>query len=58
MACHHCNMMSEYYAIRENQEQRAEQYGAGYATETAEFYQQEPRVTFKDFLQANVNRRD
>jgi Trp operon repressor len=58
MACHHCNLMQEYYAAREAQEQRAEMYGAGYATETREFYEtQEQRVTFKAFLQQSMDRR-
>ncbi len=51
MACHHCTMMSEYYSAREAQEQRAEQYSAGYTTEQAEFYELiEPRITFKQWL--------
>lgn len=48
----HAQRMSEYYAAREAQEQRAEMYSAGYATELAEFYAtQEERLTFKSYLQ-------
>lgn len=48
----HAQLMAEYYSYREAQEQRAEQYSAGYATELATFYEQvEERVTFKSYLQ-------
>lgn len=47
---HHEQLMSEYYAAREYQEQEAKQYGAGYDTETAEYYAYHERVTFKAFL--------
>ncbi len=43
MSCHHCEMMNTYYSARQAQEERAEQYGAGYETV-------EPKVNFKDFL--------
>lgn len=48
----HSELMAEYYAARNAQEERAEMYSAGYATELAEFYAtQEDRVTFKAWLQ-------
>lgn len=48
----HAQLMSEYYAAREAQERRAEDYSAGYETERAEFYEAvETRVTFKAWLQ-------
>lgn len=51
MACKHCTSMAEYYAVREAQEQRCEEYSKGYSTETEEFYRDvETRVTFKDWL--------
>lgn len=51
MACKHCELMGEYYAIREAQEQRAEQYSAGYKTELKDFYENvEKRFVFKDYL--------
>ena len=51
----HAQFMSEYYAARDSQEERAEEYSAGYATETAEFYAtQEERVTFKAWLQQSA----
>lgn len=51
MSTAHDQLMSDYYAAREAQEQRAEDYSAGYATELAEFYDtQETRVTFKAWL--------
>lgn len=51
MSCHHCNLMNGYYAEREAQERRAEDYSLGYETETREFYVEvEPRVTFKQWL--------
>ncbi|MGW6255474.1 hypothetical protein [Streptomyces sp. NPDC055085] len=51
VACHHCLMMAEYYAMREAQERRAESYSAGYQTETRDYYRTvEKRVTFHDFL--------
>ena len=53
----HSQLMSEYYAARNSQEERAEAYSAGYATETAEFYAtQEERVTFKSWLQRGSSR--
>lgn len=42
--------MSEYYAARDAQESAAEQYGAGYPEETAEYYAYHPKITFKEFL--------
>ena len=51
MACHHCGMMSEYYAARNAQEAKAEDYSNGYRTEKREFYDSvERRFTFKEFL--------
>lgn len=58
MACYHCNMMAEYYAARNAQEEHAEDVSHGYKTEREEFYNQEPRVNFKDFLQARMMSRD
>ena len=50
----HSELMAGYYSAREAQELRAECYGYGYATETADFYAtQEARLTFKDWLIAN-----
>lgn len=46
----HAELMAEYYAAREAQEQRAQDESAGYATELAEFYEREERVTFKSYL--------
>lgn len=52
MACNHCTMMDEYYAIRYAQETRVEDYSKAYATEEKEFYSTvEPRFTFKAFLE-------
>jgi hypothetical protein len=51
----HKRLMEEYYAAREAQERRAEDYSYGYETETNEFYAFiEERITFKDFL---INRK-
>jgi hypothetical protein len=44
-------LMSEYYCARDAQEQRAEDYSAGYSAELQEFYDYvEPKLTFKEFL--------
>lgn len=50
MSCHHCNLMAEYRAIREAEEQAAEMASAGYQTELKEYWANNPRTTFKDFL--------
>ncbi len=47
----HSELMAGYYAARNAQEERAEDYSAGYATELADFYAtQEERITFKAWL--------
>lgn len=51
-SCYHCNMMREYYAIREGEEQEAENQGYGYEAETRDYWSSHPRTTFKDFLMA------
>ncbi len=51
MSCRHCGLMAEYYAAREAQELRAEEYSSGYATELADFYENvETKLTFKAYL--------
>lgn len=51
MSCKHCISMAEYYAAREAQEQRCEEYSNGYDTEQGEFYRDvETRLTFKAWL--------
>lgn len=46
----HTLLMAEYYAAREAQELRAEEYSYGYDTEENEFYEFEEKLTFKRFL--------
>lgn len=46
----HDRLMEEYYAARDAQEHQAEMEGYGYSEETAEFYANHPRITFKEFL--------
>lgn len=47
--------MTDYYAAREAQERRAEDWSLGYATETEQFYQEiEARLTFKAWLQGSA----
>lgn len=54
---HHCswahaNLVESYRAARAAQDQRAEEWSAGYATELAAFYRdQEPPVTFRAWLE-------
>ncbi len=51
MSRHHDELMRGYYSARQAQEQRAEEWSMGYATETALFYaEEETRVTFKQWL--------
>lgn len=45
--------MDGYYAAREVQERQAEEYSKGYATEEAEFYRLNPRLTFRTWLIQN-----
>lgn len=58
MSTHHDQLMSEYYAIREYEEQQAEQYSAGYTTELAEYWAYNSRTTFKEFLIGRKGNRD
>ncbi len=47
----HRALMEAYYSARNAQEQRAEMYGYGYESETADYYRDvEPKITFKMFL--------
>ena len=46
----HDDLMAGYYAAREAQEAEAEAYSGGYATELAEFYERNPRLTFRQWL--------
>lgn len=56
---HHCSpahaaIVTGYHDARHAQYLRAEAYGMGYATETAEFYSRvEERITFKRWLIMN-----
>lgn len=48
---YHELLMSVYYAARQAQEERAEDYSHGYKTERDEFYRNvERKLTFKEFL--------
>lgn len=42
--------MAGYYAAREAQEREAEEVCIGYDTELREFYERNPRITFKMWL--------
>lgn len=47
----HNRLMEEYYAAREAQERRAEQWSSGYQEDERMFYATiEERITFKSFL--------
>jgi len=47
----HDDLMAGYYAAREAQEQEAEAVAIGYATETAEYYRDHERLTFRKYLE-------
>lgn len=47
---YHDQLMAGYYAIREAEEQAAEDATCGYATELAEWWAEHPRTTFKIYL--------
>jgi hypothetical protein len=47
---YHADLMASYYAAREAQEQEAERVTLSYDTELAEFYEANPRVTFRTWL--------
>lgn len=47
---HHQQLMSGYYAAREAEEREAEAQSLGYATELSEWWQDHPRITFKEWL--------
>lgn len=50
----HEQLMSDYYAARAAQEERAEAYALGYATEAENFFADiEPKITFKGWLQGH-----
>lgn len=45
--------MAGYYAAREAQEAQCEAEAIGYETETREFYERNPRITFRQWLEWN-----
>jgi len=47
---YHSDLMASYYAARDAQEAEAEAFSNGYATELAEFYTLNERVTFRRWL--------
>lgn len=47
----HADLMAGYYAAREAQETQAEAEACGYSTELAEFYERNPRLTFRRYLE-------
>lgn len=55
---YHSDMMAEYYAIRESEEVAAEDQGYGYAEETREYWEHNPRTTFREFLIGRKGARD
>lgn len=48
---HHAGLVESYRAAAEAQRLRAEAVTHGYATELAEFYGREPRLTFRHWLE-------
>ena len=52
----HRELMEGYYLAREAQERQAEAEAFGYATELAEFWANNKRITFKTWLIENRQR--
>lgn len=52
----HRDLMDGYYCAREAQEREAEAVTLNYETELREFYENNPRITFKTWLVENRQR--
>lgn len=50
MNWYHADLMESYYTAREVQEREAEAFSMNYDAELAEFYELNPRVTFRRWL--------
>ena len=48
--CLHRQLVEDYYAARDAQQDQAEAEGVGYVQETQDFYDQHPKLTFKFWL--------
>jgi hypothetical protein len=52
-SCGHKQLVRSYREAREAQSAQAELEGAGYAAETASFFEENPQVTFRMWLVQN-----
>lgn len=52
----HADLMAGYYAAREAQERQCEEETLGYETEMREWYERNPRLTFKVWLTGHRQR--
>lgn len=46
----HAELMDGYYCLREHEEMQAEAITFGYDTELAEYWEANPRTTFREYL--------